>query len=263
MRPLVTLTTDFGTADAYVAEMKGVLYSEGPPDLQVVDLSHDVRAFDVHGAALFMRQALPRFPPGTIHVAVVDPGVGSDRKALIARVGGQLLVGPDNRVFGYLFAGEEEVFHIDPAVLGSRPISDTFHGRDIFAPIAAQLAKGVRPEDLGTPAQSYQHLVFPMVECSREVITGRVIHIDHYGNLITNITRSTFSAFMGDDSRAAVVHVGERIIRGIVKCYADVKAHEMLALWGSSELLELAQREGSAAERLSVQVGKTVRISYA
>jgi S-adenosyl-L-methionine hydrolase (adenosine-forming) len=262
MAPVVTLTTDFGTFDAYVAEMKGVLVSEGPPDLRIVDLSHELRPFDVAGAALFLRQAVPRFPRGTIHVAVVDPGVGSARKAIVARSRDQLLVGPDNRLFGYLFGHDEEVFEIDPAALAGRSISSTFHGRDLFAPVAALLARGARPEELGTPAQSYEHLVFPLVDCSGDVLTGRVIHVDHYGNLITNIARATLAGFLGETVlERGQVHVGERVIRGIARCYADAKPGELLALFGSSELLEVAQREGSAAERLSAQVGKLVRVS--
>jgi hypothetical protein len=262
------LTTDFGTADPYVAEMKGVLLSAGPPDLRLLDLSHELPAFDVHAAALFLRAAVPRFPPGSIHLVVVDPGVGSARAPIVARIGTQLLVGPDNRVFGYLFDGSEEVYVADPALIGARSLSATFHGRDLFAPLAARLAHGAAPHELGTRAESYQHLVFPLVELSGDTLVGRVIHIDRFGNLITNITRSVLLGFLqprGDANtpereHAAVVSVGEQKVRGLSTHYAQAKTGELLALIGSNQLLEVAVREGSAALKLGAQAGKQVRI---
>jgi S-adenosyl-L-methionine hydrolase (adenosine-forming) len=254
------MTSDFGTSDPYVAEMKGVLASEGPPDLRVLDLSHELPAFDVLAAALFLRSAVPRFPAGTIHLVVVDPGVGSARAPLIVRIGQQLLVGPDNRQFGYLLDGQEQVFEIDPARLGTREISRTFHGRDLFAPAAAQLARGVSPEQLGTRIDSYQHLVFPMVEFVGDTLAGRVIHVDRFGNLITNISRAALYDFLAPlPLDRALVSLGERHVR-LVSHYAEGEPGELLALVGSSGLLELALREGHAAAKLAVQPGKQVRV---
>jgi S-adenosylmethionine hydrolase len=281
--PLITLTTDFGTADPYVAEMKGVLLAEGPADLRLVDLSHELPAFDVHAAALFLRAAVPRFPEGTIHLVVIDPGVGSTRAPIIAKfgsradpraltLGNQLLVGPDNRVFGYLFDGSEEVFVADSKQLGQRALSATFHGRDLFAPLAARLAHGVAPSELGTRAESYQHMVFPLVELSGDTLVGRVIHSDRFGNLITNITRSVLLSFLQSDSeapgeegvrrreRAPLINLGEHKVRGLCTHYAQAKPGELLVLIGSNQLLEIAVREGSAALKLGAQVGKQVRI---
>lgn len=264
--PLITLTTDFGTADPYVAEMKGVLLSEGPADLRIVDLSHELPPFDVYAAALFLRAAVPRFPPGTIHVVVVDPGVGSARAPIVVKQGNQLLVGPDNRVFGYLFDGSEEVYVADPARLGERALSATFHGRDLFAPLAARLASGAAPIELGARAESYQHLVFPLVELAGDTLQGRVIHVDHFGNLITNITRSVLLGFLnagtqGESAPATtVIHVGEQKVRGLSTHYAEAKPGELLALIGSNQLLEVAVREGSAALKLGAQVGRPIRI---
>jgi S-adenosylmethionine hydrolase len=259
--PLITLTSDFGTADSYVAEMKGVLYSEGPPDLRVLDLSHELPPFDIQAAALFVRAAVPRFPAGTIHLVVVDPGVGSERAPLMIQLGTQLLVGPDNRQFGYLFDGQEQVYHIDPARLGARELSNTFHGRDLFAPTAARLAHGQLPQALGTRVDSYQHLVFPMVEFVGDTLAGKVIHVDHFGNLITNIGRAALAGFLGSmPLRGAQVALGDKLVRGIVDHYAEAKPGELLALLGSSGLLELAVREGSAAEKLGIQPGKQVRV---
>lgn len=260
MPPIITLTSDFGTADSYVAELKGVLCSEGPAGLRIVDLSHELPPFDIPAAALFLRAAVPRFPAGTIHVVVVDPGVGSERAPLIVRVGEQLLVGPDNRQFGYLFDGQEQVYEIDPLLLGRSEISRTFHGRDVFAPVAARLASGAAPEALGMRVDSYQHLVFPMVEFVGDTLAGRVIHVDRFGNLITNIAQTSLRDFLGSLAReGAVVALGERTAR-IVSHYAEGKPGELLALVGSSGLLELALREGHAADKLGVQVGRQVRV---
>jgi S-adenosylmethionine hydrolase len=268
--PLITLTTDFGTADPYVAEMKGVLLAEGPSDLRLLDLSHELPVFDVHAAALFLRAAVPRFPKGTIHLVVVDPGVGSARAPIFATLGDQWLVGPDNRVFGYVFDGREEVYVADPQKLGPRALSATFHGRDLFAPLAARLAHGSAPEELGARAESYQHLLFPLVELSGDVLVGRVIHVDRFGNLITNITRGVLLSFLESPAEAdaaapkpernALVHLGEHKVRGLSTHYAEAKPGELLALIGSNQLLELAVREGNAALKLGAQVGRQVRI---
>jgi S-adenosylmethionine hydrolase len=257
---LVTLTTDFGLADPYVAEMKGVLLQEGPPDLRLVDLSHEFAPFDIAAAALFLRAAVPRFPRDTVHLVVVDPGVGSARQAIIARLAGQTLVGPDNRVFGYLFDGSEEVFAIAPD-RAQRAISSTFHGRDLFAPVAAKLAAGWACEQLGKRVESYQHMVFPLVEFAGDTLAGRVIHIDRFGNLITNITQSVLLGLLGGlDPSRALVSMGERSVRGLVDHYAQGKPGELVALVGSNGLLELAVREGNAAQRFGVEIGKHVRV---
>jgi S-adenosyl-L-methionine hydrolase (adenosine-forming) len=257
---LVTLTTDFGVADPYVAEMKGVLLREGPPDLRLIDLSHELAPFDIAAAALFVRAAVPRFPPGTIHLVVVDPGVGSARQAIVARVGDQLLVGPDNRVFGYLFDGSEEVFVIAPEP-ASRPVSSTFHGRDIFAPAAARLAAGALPEELGPRAESHQHMAFPLVEFAGDTLAGRVIHIDRFGNLITNVAHAVLSDFLGPLAASrAQFSIGERSARGLVDHYAQGKPGELVALIGSSGLLELALCEGNAARKFGIELGKHVRV---
>ncbi len=259
MAPLITLTTDFGTRDAYVAELKGVLYSEGPPGLQVVDLSHELQPFDVHSAALFVRAALPRFPCGTLHVVVVDPGVGSARRALIVECSGMLLVGPDNGLFSYLYDGGERVYAIDHARVGTRAIASTFHGRDVFAPVAARLASGAAPSSFGAHIESYERIVLPMVEISGDSLHGRVIHIDHYGNVVTNITGQTLSSFAGSD--ALHITIAERVISGLVDHYAQGEG--LLALIGSSGWLEVAAREANAAEILGARVGQSIRVSRA
>ena len=260
MGPLITLTTDFGTRDPYDAEVKGVLLSEGPTDLRILDLSHELPPFDVHAGALFLRAALPRFPPGAIHLAIVDPGVGSARRALIVCVRGMTLVGPDNSLFGYLFDGAEQVYAIDPARLGGRDVSSTFHGRDLFAPVAARLAGGEAPDTFGARIDSYQRMAFPMVEISGDVLHGRIIHIDRYGNLITNISETILRGFLGGTLDSAVISPGDHGALALVDHYAQGKPGALVALIGSSGLVELAAREDSAARMLGACVGRAVRV---
>jgi S-adenosyl-L-methionine hydrolase (adenosine-forming) len=261
MGELITLTTDFGTRDSYVAELKGVLLSEGPPGLALVDLSHELPPFDVHAAALFLRSAVARFPPRTIHLAIVDPGVGSERRALIVKLGEQTLVGPDNSLFGYLFDGSEEVYVIDPERLDDRPRSSTFHGRDLFAPVAAALARGEPAERFGAPAEGYERMPFPLVEVSGNFLHGRVIHIDRFGNLITNVSEVILRGFLGESRAAGMcLYVGEHAVRARVDHYAQGKRGELVALIGSSGLVEVAAREASAALQLGVEVGRTIRV---
>ncbi|MET0343429.1 MAG: SAM-dependent chlorinase/fluorinase [Polyangiales bacterium] len=262
MARCITLTTDFGTRDPYVAEVKGVLLSDGPKGLQLVDLSHDLPPFDVHAAALFVRAALPRFPTGTIHLAVVDPGVGSQRRALIVSLRGMTLVGPDNCLFSYLFDGSEQVHAIDPARLGAKHISSTFHGRDLFAPVAARLAQGEPPDTFGPRIDSYQHMAFPMVEIRGDALYGRVIHVDRYGNLITNVSDTTLRGFLGDDPRGATISLGEHAAP-LLDHYAQARTGQLLALIGSSGLVELAAREASAASMLGAEVGRVVKVHRA
>lgn len=259
--PLVTLTTDFGTRDAYVAELKGVLLSEGPPDLRVVDLSHELSPFDVHGAALFVRAALPRFPVGSVHLVVVDPGVGSQRRALIVQRNDMTLVGPDNCVFSYLLDGSETLYEIDRDALGERPISSTFHGRDLFAPVAARLAAGMAADTLGRPLESVQRMAFPMVEIRGDALQGRIIHVDRYGNLVTNIGESTLRGFLGARASGSMcLMVGEHAIRKRVDHYAEGKRGELVVLIGSAGFVEIAAREASAASLLAAEVGRNVRV---
>ncbi|MCB0221870.1 MAG: SAM-dependent chlorinase/fluorinase [Chrysiogenetes bacterium] len=259
MPALLTLTTDFGTADSYVAEMKGVLISRGPADLRLVNLSHDIAAHNVREAALFLRNAAPRFPAGTVHLVVVDPGVGSARAPIIARIGGQTLVGPDNGCFGFLYDGSEEVYAIDPERIGAPESSATFHGRDVFAPAAALLASGKAPAELGARIDHYEHLPFPLVQLQGDAIDGVVLHIDRFGNLITNIPDHTLRAFLSDgETDLVTTKVAALRVRGLRNHYAEVEVGEPIALIGSSGLLEVSMREKSAAASSGAQLGDPV-----
>jgi S-adenosylmethionine hydrolase len=244
MRPIVTLLTDFGTADGYVAEMKGVLLTANP-DLTIVDVAHDVAPQDTEGARLALARYWRRYPPGTVHVVVVDPGVGTGRAAIAVESDGRFLVGPDTGVLSpALLATAAQVVRLRIP----RGASPTFHGRDVFAPAAAELASGVAPASLGVP------LADPVVRRTPEPhrasdggIVGEVIHVDRFGNAVTNLLAP---------------HGGTIDVAGhtldLLRTYADVPAGGYVALIGSSGLVEIARRDGHAANSLSLARGTPV-----
>ena len=245
MPSIVTLLTDFGTADGYVAEMKGVILSAAP-NAMLVDVTHDIAAQDVEGARLTIARYWRRFPPGTVHVAVVDPGVGTARLARAVQSDGRYLVGPDNGVLSpaLLIPGATAV---ELPVLAQA--AATFHGRDVFAPAAARLAAGTPLDTLGAPLHT--PIVRRTPEASRlpdGSIVGEVISIDRFGNAITNLLAH---------GGGAVVQVGETAI-AVRRSYADVEPGALVALTGSNGLLEIAVRDGSAAERLELARGARV-----
>ncbi|MFN2565393.1 MAG: S-adenosyl-l-methionine hydroxide adenosyltransferase family protein [Gemmatimonadaceae bacterium] len=248
MRPVVTLLTDFGTADGYVAEMKGVILSRAP-EATIVDVTHDVAPQDVECGRLALARYWRRFPPGTVHVAVVDPGVGSARAALAVQSDERSLVGPDNGVLSpaLLVAGARAVTLPIPA--GAAP---TFHGRDVFAPAAADLALGAPLDALGSPALD---LVIRRTPEPRRLpdgsIEGQVITIDRFGNAITNLL----------SLRAQSVDVNGTVLP-LRRSYADVSSGEPIALVGSTGLIEIAVRDGNGAKTLGLQRGSVVVVRH-
>jgi len=264
---LVTLTTDFGTRDPYVAQLKAVLYAGGAGSLQVLDLSHELPAQDVREAALFVAAALPRFPAGTIHVVVVDPDVGSARRALAVRCGEQLCVGPDNGVLSLLFDRTTQAVELDPVRLGISQLSATFHGRDLFAPAAAALARGTALEGLGQNlargGAALVRLEFAVPAPEGTGFIGEVIHVDRFGNLITNLQRAQLAA-LSDNPTAESARGFALTLRGrssrLVGHYAEVPVGCLMAVVGSSDRLELAARNASAAELTGARIGDRVRL---
>jgi S-adenosylmethionine hydrolase len=270
--PIITLTTDFGLADAYVAAMKGVILSLNPA-ATIVDITHQIRPQQVAQATFLLAQALPYFLPGTIHVVVVDPGVGTAREALALATPEMLLVGPDNGVLSAALpeetrqrawprpdAGEVELPEGYRAVTLRRrrymrkPVSATFHGRDIFAPAAAHLSLGVRLEALGPAARKVRAL--PPFRARRRpdgTLEGRVLHVDGFGNLITDVRAEDVS------TGRVEVSIGGQRIEGLAHTYED--APDLKALVGSTGYLEVACRGGSAAYRLGVDVGAAVLVT--
>jgi len=244
MPRLITLLTDFGTADGYVGEMKGVLASLAPTS-PIVDIAHDVAPHDVDGARLTLARYWRRFPEGTVHLVVIDPGVGSARGALAAASEGRFLVGPDNGLLSpaLLHGGARCVSLAIPS--GAAP---TFHGRDVFAPAAAQLAQGASIESLGEIAESPEIRRTP--EATRRddgAVQGEVISVDRFGNAVTNLL-----AMRGGQVRVAGLTLALR------RTYADAAPGEAIALVGSSGLVEVAVRDGSAAALLGLVRGSSV-----
>ena len=248
-RPIVTLTTDFGTRDFYVGVMKAVVLSFCP-DAVLIDITHHVPRHDVLCGSITLERAVDGFPEGTIHLAVIDPGVGTDRRLLVVRLNGQTIVCPDNGLITWPW---HRLGPGQPFELTWRPakFSDTFHGRDIMAPAAGMLASGTPLADLARPIEDPILLeVEPILNLPKTV---RVIHVDYFGNATTNLTRDALA-----DTRVRTIRVHGRDLGKLRRTYWDVAPGKPLALIGSSGLLEVAVRDGSAAEELGLKVGDEV-----
>jgi len=255
---IVTLLTDFGLDDYYVAAMKGVILSRCS-HARLVDISHGIGPQNVLSAAYVLLGAYHEFPAGTIHLGVVDPGVGSSRRGLILRTDRYLFVGPDNGLFSLVTPELAEAFEIQPSAYLPTTVSNTFHGRDIFAPVAAALASGIKPEELGLPIGNPKRLA-SLAKVNRSTIKSQIIHIDRFGNAITGIERrhlssellrSSFSLRAG----AADIHLQKRF-------YAEepVVPGEPFLIWGSLNFLEISVTNGSAAELLNLSCAQGVTL---
>ena len=253
--PIVTLTTDFGTRDAYVAAMKGVILGIAH-DVRLVDVSHEVAAHDVTEGALVLEAAVPFFPANSVHVAVVDPGVGTARRGLAVVTDGARFVGPDNGLFTPFLDGRAwRAFELTAAEYRLPRVSRTFHGRDIFAPAAAHLALGVAPERLGPRVDDPVRLHWSTVRETHGAVAGTVLHVDRFGNLVTSIRAEAFESF-----GALTVRVAGRALP-FVQTYGDLAIGQAGALVGSSGRLEIAVREASAATRFRARRGSPVVVS--
>jgi S-adenosyl-L-methionine hydrolase (adenosine-forming) len=247
--PLVTLTSDFGLADAYVAEMKGAILQRCPL-ARLIDVTHLILAGDVLAGSIMLERVVASFWPGSVHLAVVDPGVGSRRRLLVVDIAGRWIVCPDNGLITWAWQrhGGGEAYEL---VWRPKNASDTFHGRDIMGPVAGMLAAGRKIREVAQPIDYPVLLkIAPATSSARK---GRIIHIDHFGNATTNIAveaaRKDFS-----------VRIGRRRLGKSQRAYSDVPSGEVVALFGSSGLLEIAVRDGSAAKKLSLSVGDEVTI---
>ncbi|HET6980137.1 MAG TPA: SAM-dependent chlorinase/fluorinase [Pyrinomonadaceae bacterium] len=238
---IVTLLTDFGTTDYFVGAVKGAILSVNP-NAVIVDITHEIPAQDIEAGAFMLLASYTTFPAGTIHVAVVDPGVGSNRRPIIVSANGQLFVGPDNGIFSYI-CDREQTFHVTSEQYFRPHPSSTFHGRDIFAPVAAALSLGVAPEQFGPLIDDAVRL--PSLETPL-----RIIHIDHFGNCVTNITRETYTG--------KSLTINGKTISGLRKFYGEANPGELFAIWGSAGFLEISVNGGSAAQILGATRGDTV-----
>jgi S-adenosyl-L-methionine hydrolase (adenosine-forming) len=259
--PIVTFTTDFGAHDGYVGALKGVVLSLAP-EATLVDVAHGIPARDVAAGAVALAQAAPFFPAGTIHVVVVDPGVGGARADLIVAAGGSLYVGPDNGVLSLAARAPRQIFRIDAPSFRREPVSPTFHGRDVFAPAAGRLAAGAAPSEAGPETPSMVELTLPPLHSRGGVVEGEVIHVDGFGNLITSLTAEVVARAAPD----AIVEVegGDgRFEPRLGRTFSDVEPGALIAYIGSGGQLEIARRDGSAARRLGAERGTIVRIRSA
>jgi S-adenosylmethionine hydrolase len=259
---IVTLLTDFGTADYFVGAMKGAVLSVNPA-AQIVDLTHEIAPHDVEAGAFTLLEAHQTFPTGSIHVAVVDPGVGSARRPILAASDNYFFVGPDNGLFSYVYEREEKcrVFHLTNEEYFRRPVSATFHGRDVFAPVAGALSQGVAPHTFGREIFDYVRLAPLAPEIAGDEIRARVIHIDRFGNCITNLSHAELSE--ASIARGARLKINGREVRSFRKFFAEThdESDELFAVWGSAGFLEIAAFRASAALLLGAERGQEVFLS--
>lgn len=245
--PPITFLSDFGTTDTFVGVVKGVILGINP-EAKIVDLSHDIPSFDIQSAAYALQQASSYFPDGTVHLAVVDPGVGGERKPIVVQAQKGIYVGPDNGIFSYIYEADPKarVFVISARKYRLKDTSPTFEGRDVFAPAAAWISKGISPVKMGKKVARPVRFDIPKpVEGEKGKITGQVIYVDRFGNLITNITRADLkSALLGEDQ--VVIRIGGREIKGLKPYYSGAAPGELAALINSDDHLEIFVFEGSA-----------------
>jgi S-adenosylmethionine hydrolase len=248
--PLITLTTDFGEDSPYVAAVKGVILSLNPC-ARLLDLSHAIPPQDLRHAAFFLSGAVPYFPVGTMHVVVIDPGVGGRRVMLYVELGGQRLLVPDNGVWTLLGA-PERVIQLRSSLYWRPKVSKTFHGRDVLAPVAGHLSLGLDPTVLGPAAADWVRLPIPVSKHGPNSVFGEVVFVDHFGNLLSNIPAAEIP------TGARVTIAGEEVPR--VNTYSDAPAGTLIALVSSWGTLEVAVTQGSAAERLNAGVGTRIEV---
>ena len=258
---VITLTTDFGNGSPYVAAMKGVILSINPA-ATIVDLTHDVRPQDIRHAAVVLDDVADLFPPGTIHVAVVDPGVGTQRAIAYAEIGQQRYVAPDNGLVSLVAqrAAPSRLIRVERPEYWRHPVSFTFHGRDIMAPVAAHLSLGLDPQQLGPPLERLVDFSWPGVRIDPDRIVGAVLEIDSFGNLVTNISDEMLSGRPTDNRAWVICNIYETW--GIYSTYGSQPQGTLVALVGSSGRLELSVVGDNAAARLGVQIGERVTVAW-
>lgn len=261
---IVTFTSDFGYQDWFVGVLHGVLHALAP-EARIVDLNHTIPPGMIERAAFVLEAASGDFPPGTVHLGVVDPGVGTRRRAIVASARGQVFVGPDNGLLEWALAAPDVRIH---ALVEERyfraPVSRTFHGRDVFAPVAAHVVKGVPLESFGPRITDPVRLTRPVSRRVDGELEGRIAFIDRFGNALTNLTaESLMATFAGTPETDFEIGIAGRKIRGLARSYGDAPVGTLVAIIGSSGRLEVAQVGGDVAERLGIGEGDpvTVRVS--
>jgi S-adenosylmethionine hydrolase len=256
---IITLITDFGLQDGYVGAMKGIILRINP-EARIIDITHELEAHNVFEAAFVLAAVYRFFPRGSVHLVIVDPGVGGKRKPILMENEDYYFVGPDNGVFTFISEHSETVRVTaisEPKYLLPR-ISDTFHGRDIFAPVAAYLTRSVDPREFGRPLKKFKKLKIPRPQKKRKELLGKIIHIDKFGNLVSNITPdSTGDLLLG---KSYQIIVGGRKIPRLSRSYSEVKKGGILAIFGSSGFLEISVNRGNASRALSLRKGDPIAV---
>jgi len=257
-RPIITLITDFGLSDHYAGVMRGVILGICP-QAEIVDISHEVGAYEVVEGAFLLAQTYPYFPRGTVHVVVIDPGVGTARRPIVAEAAGQRFVAPDNGVLSMMYAHEKpKVRWITSEKYFLKPVSQTFHGRDIFAPVGAHLARGIAPAKMGKQITDYLRLHFERpVRTARRAWTGAVLKIDRFGNLVTNFPAEEFPDLQ---KRPFEMSIGLETVNRLARNYAESGPGQLFVIVGSSGYLEVSASQASAAKMLGCGVGAPVEL---
>ena len=265
--PIITLLTDFGAADYFVAAVKGIILTANPT-ARIVDITHDIAPGDIEAAAFTLLAACSSFPADTIHVAVVDPGVGSARRPILIRLGEHFFVGPDNGTFSYVCESQEsldvsaEIFHLTKEEYFRHPVSPTFHGRDVFAPVAAALSNGVKPDRLGVSISEVVRLPSLRPTTSRDGrLLARIIHIDRFGNCVTNITQNDLTAKM--IVAGATLRLNGKSVKSFRNYFAEAAPgkSKLFGIWGSAGFLEIAAANEPAAKLLKARRGDAVIVT--
>ncbi|MDD5618515.1 MAG: SAM-dependent chlorinase/fluorinase [Candidatus Omnitrophica bacterium] len=253
---IITLMTDFGFKDNFVGVMKGVIFGINP-SARVVDICHEILPQDIMGAAIALKTSYKYFPKDTVHVVVIDPGVGSGRLPILVKTKEYYFIGPDNGVLSLALEEEkiEGIICLNNHEFNLMPISGTFHGRDIFAPVAAYLSKGISYQLFGKGVKKYKKIELPKPKLSKRRISGEVIYMDRFGNLFTNITED-----LKGKIKNPTVRIRNKTMKGIKKSYASAKPNTLVAVWDSSRFMEVAVNLGSAQNKLGANIGDKVEV---
>lgn len=259
-KPIITLTTDFGIRDPYVAEMKAVILSVSP-NTTIVDIAHHIEKFNIRMGAYVLASAAPYFPKGTIHVVVVDPGVGTKRRPILIQTKHSYYIGPDNGVLALAAKsqGIEHIYEITNRKLMLPKVSNTFHGRDVFAPAAAHLANGTQSSEFGSEIQEVVMPEFAKIIRRKDMLVGEVMHIDGFGNIITNFREKDLES-MDIKTTVNLKLKNTKLKLKLCKAYEEVEPQKPLAIIGSHNFLEISINQGDAAERFRIKSGDKVTL---
>ncbi len=255
---MVTILTDFGYQDPYVGVMKGVI-SNIDPEIKIVDISHDIPSFGIKHAAFSLFSYYKYFPLGTVHLIVVDPGVGSERRAIALKIDGMYFVLPDNGIISYVWerGRDKKAYTLENQDYFLKPISNTFHGRDIFSPVAAYLAKGINIESVGSFLSTPVLFPFPMPKRKGHILYGEVIYTDKFGNVVTNIKKEDLSP-----GSSFTINLNYTYIKRIVKYYGEAEKGERFGIFGSTGFLELSENQGRLSDSLGAKIGDKIEVIF-